>query len=201
MTQQRIEFFFDVGSPYSYLAATRIEAVGKRHGAEVWWKPFLLGGVLKAVGSEAPIRVEAKARYMMTDLGRWARHCDVDLRFPSRFPINSLKAQRALVVADRAHGNGAVPAFALALYHASWCQDRDVSDEAEIARIATEVGLDGDAMVGALGDPAVKVHLRELTEEAVRRGAFGAPTLFVGEEMFFGNDRLDFVEEHLADLA
>jgi 2-hydroxychromene-2-carboxylate isomerase len=197
MTERRIEFFFDIGSPYSFLAATRLDGLARRTRSEVQWKPLLLGGVFKAVGSGPPVQIEPKARHMLTDLRRWSHRCEVDLRFPSRFPLNTLKTQRALVAVGRGARADMVPAFALALFRAYWCQDRDVSDEGEIARIATEMGLDGEALVSSLGEPEVKDRLRELTDDAVRRGAFGAPTFFVGDEMFFGNDRLDFVEEHL----
>lgn len=194
---RRIEFFFDIGSPYSYLAATRIADLAARTGAEVQWKPFLLGGVFKAIDSGPPAAIEPKARYMLKDLERWANRYGVDLRFPSRFPLNTLSPQRALVAAARLGHEDRVPDLALALYRAYWAEDRDVSQAEEIRRLAEEVGLDGEAIVQGMSDPETKNRLRELTEEAVRRGAFGAPTMFVGDEMFWGNDRLDFLEERL----
>lgn len=196
---RRIELFFDIGSPYSYLAVTQLPALAERTGAEIEWKPFLLGGVFKAIDSQPPATIEAKARFMLADLERWSKRYGVPLKFPSRFPLNTLKTQRALVAVQRLGQGDRVPDFALALFRAYWAEDRDVSDEGEIVRIANDVGLDGEAVRAAMGEQETKDRLRELTEEAVSRGAFGAPTMFVGDQMFWGNDRLDFVEQALAE--
>ncbi|MFW6052145.1 MAG: 2-hydroxychromene-2-carboxylate isomerase [Myxococcota bacterium] len=201
MSTRTVEFYFDIGSPYSYLAATQMRGLAERTAADVQWKPFLLGGVFKAIGSGPPASLAPKARYMIADLGRWAGRYGVELHFPSRFPLNTLKTQRALVAAERLGHAARVPDFALALYDAYWVHDRDVSDPSEIARIAEHAGLDPAAIAEAMDDQATKDLLRERTDEAVRRGAFGAPTLFIGDEMFFGNDRLPFVEERLEHLA
>lgn len=197
MSTSAVEFYFDIGSPYSYLAATRMRGLAERTATDVQWKPFLLGGVFKAIGSGPPASIEPKARYMLADLGRWARRYGVELRFPSRFPLNTLKAQRALVATERLGHAARVPDLALALYDAYWVQDRDVSDLSEIARVTEQLGLDPAAIGEAMDEQATKDLLRERTEDAVRRGAFGAPTFFIGDEMFFGNDRLPFVEERL----
>jgi 2-hydroxychromene-2-carboxylate isomerase len=188
-----IEFFFDIGSPYSYLAATQVEQVGRRTDAEIRWRPFLLGGVFKSSGNPAPAAVAAKVRYMVTDLERWAAHYGVPFKLASRFPLNTLQAQRVLIAAGRSDPH-TVPPLSLALFEAYWADDRDISDIEEIARIADTVGLDGRGLAAMGSDPAVKDQLKAVTAEAVERGAFGAPTFFVGSEMFFGNDRLDFVE-------
>jgi 2-hydroxychromene-2-carboxylate isomerase len=172
-------------------------ALGERTGTPVRWRPFLLGGVFKATGNEMPAAVEAKARYMQRDLERWARYYGVPYRFPSRFPLNTLPAQRALVAAERSGGQAAVQGLAQRLFEAYWAEDRDVSAEAELRRTAEGAGLDPDALAQAAGEQAIKDQLRQITDEAVRRGAFGAPTIFVGDEMFWGNDRLFFVEELL----
>lgn len=189
-----IEFFFDIGSPYSYLAATQMQALGERTGAAVHWKPFLLGGVFKAVGNTMPAALEQKADWMFRDLQMWAEHYDEPFQMSSHFPINSLRAQRALV-ATRSVAPQLVPDFALALYRDYWAHDTDVSEAEAIGEAAQRVGLDAEQVVEMTADAAVKAELRELTEEAVARGAFGAPTFFAGEEMFWGNDRLLFVEK------
>jgi 2-hydroxychromene-2-carboxylate isomerase len=189
-----VEFFFDIGSPYSYLAATQLKALGERTRARVRWRPFLLGGVFKAAGNTMPAQVPAKASYMLRDLDRWAESYGVPFRMPSQFPVNTLTCQRALVAAGRLAGEEVISPFALGLYHAYWVADRDVSDPQVIRDVAQSVGLDGDAVVAATTDAAVKDALRAATEEAVARGAFGAPTFFVGEELFWGNDRLLHVE-------
>lgn len=197
MSTKEIELFFDVGSPYSYLAATRIEALGARVGRPVRWRPFLLGGVFKATGNTMPAAVAAKARYMMADLARWAASYDVPLRFPSRFPLNTLRTQRALVAAGRSSGPEAIGPFALALFHAYWADDRDVSSDEVIADVAAACGLDGAAILAEAGDPACKEELKRITDEAIERGAFGAPSIFDGDDLYFGNDRLGLLEERL----
>lgn len=198
MTQkQQMEFFFDVGSPYSYLAATQLQALSLRTSTPVRWRPFLLGAVFRATGNEMPARVAAKARWMLGDLHRWARYYDVPFSMSSHFPLNTLKPQRALAGAAALDGEQVLPALGLGLFRAYWVDDQDVSDEAVIASVAAAAGLDGAAVVQSIGQQAVKDALRANTDEAVSRGAFGAPLIFVGEEMFWGNDRLRLVEHLL----
>ncbi|MBK8170184.1 MAG: 2-hydroxychromene-2-carboxylate isomerase [Sandaracinaceae bacterium] len=197
---QKIEFFFDIGSPYSYLAATQLDAVSKRTGVPVEWRPFLLGGVFKASGNDMPARVAAKGVYMFKDLSRFAMLYGVPFKFSSRFPLNTLRTQRALTGTMLTQGADAMQRLAQALYRQYWVEDQDVSADEVIVRTAVSVGLDGAAIVGGADQSAAKDRLRADTDEAVKRGAFGAPTFFVGDEMFFGNDRLVLLEAHVADL-
>jgi len=192
-----VEFFFDIGSVYSYLAATQMDAFAARTGAELRWRPFLLGGVFKATGNEMPARVAAKARYMIDDVKRWSAEYSVPVSFPSRFPLNTLRTQRALVAADRIAGEDAMRKLAMALFHAYWVDDRDVSADSEIAACARALELDADRIVSAIDEQETKDALRTVTDEAVRRGAFGAPTFLVGDALFWGNDRLHHLEAHL----
>ena len=179
-----VDFFYDIGSPYSYLAATQIHGLSQRSGTPIHWRPFLLGGVFKAVGNKAPATVPARARYMLHDLTRWAASYQIDIRFPSRFPMNTLLAMRALTAMPEQDRREA----SLALFTAYWVDDQDLTQPEAVASI---IWADP---VAAATDPAVKTALRATTDEAVARGAFGAPTLFVGDQMFFGNDRLHFAE-------
>jgi len=195
--RKTVELFFDIGSPYSYLAATQIEAVAAGTGARVRWRPFLLGAVFKATGNEMPARVAAKARWMLDDLARWAARYGVPFKMASRFPLNTLRTERALTAAARLNGEEAIGPFALTLFRGYWVEDKDVSSDEEIRAAAKAVGLDPDAVVAAIDSPEIKDALRATTDEAVRRGAFGAPTIFVGDAMFWGNDRLDLVEDEL----
>ncbi|MCL4226392.1 MAG: 2-hydroxychromene-2-carboxylate isomerase [Myxococcales bacterium] len=195
-----IELFFDVGSSYSYLAATQAEGLAARTGLPVRFRPFLLGGVFKATGNDMPARIPAKARWMMGDMALWSQHYGVPFRVPSRFPMNTLRAQRALAGVERAHGPAAVPAFALALFRAYWAEDQDISADPVIAGAAGAAGLAGAAVVAAIDQPETKDQLRATTDEAVRRGAFGAPALFVGDTLFWGNDRLPLLEAYVARL-
>jgi 2-hydroxychromene-2-carboxylate isomerase len=197
---REIELFFDVGSSYSYLAATQMAGLTERTGVPVRWRPFLLGAVFKATTNEMPARVPAKARWMLDDMARWAEHYEVPFRLPSRFPLLTLRTQRALAAAERFAADK-VPAFARALFKAYWAEDQDVTSDHVISAAATAAGLDAAQIVGAIDAQETKDLLRATTDEAVKRGAFGAPAMFVGEALFWGNDRITLLERHLARLA
>ncbi len=188
----QLEFFYDFTSPYSYLASTRVEAVAARAGATVRFRPFLLGGVFKATGNRAPLEVPAKGRHMWVDLSRWAERLGVPLARPATFPIASILALRAALAAEQ---EGKLVPFTHAVFRAYWAEGRDIASPEVLAAVATSVGLDGAARVARA--PDFKAALAESTQSAIDRGAVGAPTFFVGDEMFVGNDRLDFVEEAL----
>ncbi|HEY5944605.1 MAG TPA: 2-hydroxychromene-2-carboxylate isomerase [Kofleriaceae bacterium] len=194
---QEIEFFFDIGSSYSYLAATQMQAVEARTGVHVRWRPFLLGGVFKATGNDLPIRLPAKAKWMLSDMTLWAEHYGIPFRMPARFPMITLRTQRALAAVERL-SPAAVPATALALFRAYWAEGKDITTDEVIAAAAREAGLDGDAIVAAIDAQETKDLLRATTEEAVRRGAFGAPAMFVGDTLFWGNDRIPLLEQFVA---
>lgn len=187
-----VEFFFDVASPYSYLAATRIEAIAADCGARLVWRPFLLGGVFKLTGNRPPAALVPRGRYMLADLHRWASFYGVPFAMPASFPPNTLLAMRALIALPPER----LPAAAHALFHAYWVDGRDLSDPRVLAAAT------GAEAVARASDPAVKQALIAAVQEAVDRGAFGAPTFFVdGDQMFFGNDRLPFVEQALRASA
>lgn len=192
-----LEFFYDVGSPYSYLAAMQVDDFAADHALELRWRPFLLGAVFKETGNAPPARVPAKAAWMVADLAEWARLLGVALRIPASFPTNTLYAQRALVAVDRRLGQDALQRASLALFGAYWGQGRDVADPEVIADALRLAEIDPAAIAADMQTPEVKDALREQTDEAVRRGAFGAPTFFVGDAMFFGSDRFDLIAHHL----
>lgn len=189
---KKVEFFFDLSSPYSYLASTQLQALAERTGAEIVWRPMVLGAVFKATGNEMPARIPHKARWMGNDLARWADHYGVPFRFSSHFPANAIKAMRLVLVDDARAAD-----VARAGFRAMWAEDRDLTDEAVLRSIAEAGGLDPAAALQAIETPAIKDRLRANTDEAVARGAFGAPTMIVGDELFWGNDRLHFVEAAL----
>jgi len=186
-----LEFFYDFVSPYSYLAATRVEDVARRTGAALRWRPFLLGGVLKAADNKAPADTPAKYRHLKVDVGRWAGRLGVPIAFPEKHPFSTVLAMRCALAAE---ARGKLVPFTHAAFRAAWVEGRDLTSPEVLSALATSVGLEG-ALVAAATE--YKAALVAQTEEAVRRGAFGAPTFFVGEEMFVGNDRLDFVEQAL----
>ena len=191
-----LEFFYDFVSPYSYLASTRVEAEARRAGGTVRFRPFLVGGVFKATGHEGPRAVPAKLAHMWTDLERWARRLGVPLARPATFPVLTVLPLRAALAAE---GAGGLVPFTHALFRAYWVEGRDVSRPEVVAEAASGAGLDGPALVAAA--PAHKEALARQTQEAIDRGAYGAPAFFVGDEMFVGNDRLDFALEALAAAA
>jgi 2-hydroxychromene-2-carboxylate isomerase len=194
---KRIDFFFDLSSPYSYLASTQIGAIAGKHGVELRWRPMVLAAVFKAVGNDMPARVAPKARWMLRDLTRWAAQYGVPFQFTTRFPVNAISAERLVIAAD---AQGKAGAAAAAAFRAVWVDDLDLGSEAVLRQIAAAAGMEGDALA-ALQSQAVKDQLRANTDEAIARGAFGAPAIFVvrddGEELFWGNDRLHFVEAAL----
>ncbi len=190
-----LEFFYDYVSSYSYMANVAVRSL---EGVEVKYRPMFLGGVMKATGNSPPGTVPAKGRYLARDLRRWAKHYDVPFRFNSIFPQNTLSALRLALVAQR---RGTFDAVHQPLFDAMYVNDRDLSDPAVLAEIVTAAGLDADDYAAAIGTDEIKNELKANTEEAVARGAFGAPTFFVGEEMFFGNDRFDFIRAAIAEAA
>lgn len=183
-----VEFFWEAGSPYTYLAATQIERVAAEGGATVVWKPILIGAVFKARGTTLPAAIPAKAKYMFTDLARWAQVYGVPVTMPKVFPVNSLLAARAAVAASRF---GQEAKAALAILGAYWGKGLDISQPDVLQAALDGAGLDGAAILAKTQDTDVKDELRGYTEDAIARGAFGAPTMYVGNDMFWGNDRLD----------
>jgi 2-hydroxychromene-2-carboxylate isomerase len=195
-----LEFFFDYGSPYSYLADSRLPALAARSGAELAYRPMLLGGVFKATGNQSPAvqPCEAKRAYGFLELRRWVAHLGVPFGGNPHFPINTLLLMRTAVAAQHA---GVFERFHRSVYPAFWVEGENLGDPDVIRRVVEREGIDARGLLEAAGSPHVKEELRASTEEAVARGAFGAPTFFVGDEMFFGNDRLDFVERALSERA
>ncbi|MEM7254872.1 MAG: 2-hydroxychromene-2-carboxylate isomerase [Pseudomonadota bacterium] len=190
---ERIEFFFDLGSPWSYLASTQLDGLAARTGAEVVWRPFLLGGVFKATGNQSPAyeKVENKLAYFYDDLHSWATLYRVPFQVPSVFPPNTLTAMRGAIAATRL---GRPVAFARAGFEAYFAEDRNISDSDVVVDVATRIGLDVAQFQTLINDVDTKEALKRATSESLDRGAFGAPTFFWRDRMFFGNDRLGLLE-------
>lgn len=191
-----VEFFFDVGSPASYLGWTQLPGLCERNGAELLYRPMLLGGVFQATGNASPVSVPAKGRYMLRDLQRYARRYGVPFTFNPHFPINTLGLMRG-VVGYQLQQPESFPRYLTAIYRALWAEQRNLGDEAVLAATLEAAGLDTRQYRTMITEDEVKAALKANTEEAVRRGVFGAPTFFIGDEMFFGQDRLEFVDEAL----
>jgi 2-hydroxychromene-2-carboxylate isomerase len=190
----RLEYFFDYVSPYAYLADSQVEALAERAGAEIVYRPFFLGGVMQAAKNSPPITVPNKGKYMFSDLTRWSRRYGIDLNPNPHFPVNTLQAMRAAIAAL---GDPHFRDFHRAMFRGVWAEGKNLADEGVLAAAIDAAGLDSAAVLARAKEQDVKDTLRRNSEEAVERGAFGAPTFFVGDEMFWGNDRLEFVEEAL----
>jgi 2-hydroxychromene-2-carboxylate isomerase len=189
-----VEFFFDFGSPTSYLAWTQLPRIASEAGAQIVWRPMLLGGVFKASGNQSPVSIPAKGRYMLQDLARFARRYGVPLAFNPHFPINTLYLMRGAV---GYLGSAQFRPYVQAVFEALWVQQQNLGKAEVVAAVLNAAGLDAAEFERLVSDEAVKQRLKDNTEEALQRGVFGAPTFFVGSEMFFGQDRLDFVAEAL----
>lgn len=187
-----IEFLFDVGSPTTYLAHRRIPDLIARTGAEVVYVPVLLGGIFKATGNASPVTVPAKGVYMGADMARFAKKFGVSLNMNPYFPINTITMMR---MAAGLVGEDPFPMLVDTLFDAMWKGRKNMGDPEVLASVLAGAGFDPAALLAIAESAEAKDSLKTNTETAVARGAFGAPTFFVGDEMFFGQDRLDFVEE------
>lgn len=190
-----LEVYWDFSSPFAYLGSTQVEALAKRTGARVEWHPILLGGLFRSIGTpDVPLATfpAAKRQFLLKDLHRWAAFWGVPFRFPSRFPTSSLKALRIYLALPEEHR----ARFRDATFRAYWAEDRDISDEAVLAECVGDEAVARDAFTRA-GSDEVKVALRASTERAAARGVFGVPTFIVGDELFWGQDRLELVEAAL----
>lgn len=190
-----LEFFFDVSSPWTYLAFHRIEEFSAETGAELVWKPFLVGGVFNKVNPSVYQRREnpipPKDAYYRKDMEDWAKYEGLVIGRPTVFPVNSVKALRGCF---HAIDEGRLPAFARGCFEAYWRDDRDISQEDVLAEIVEAAGLDKQRFFAAINDPAVKQRLFDTTDELIGRGGFGSPTFFLdGDDMYFGNDRLELI--------
>ena len=186
-----LEFYYDYGSPYSYLADTQVEAIAKRAGAALVRKPMLLGGVFKATGNASPMTVAPKSKWSAFDMPMWAKHYGVPFNRNPFFPVNTLALMRGAAAAQI---DGIFERYHPAMYKAMWVDGLNLNDIGEVAAVLTRGRARRQEFGNRIQDQDVKDRLKATTDEAVARGVFGAPTSFVGDMMFFGNDRLPFVE-------
>ena len=193
-----IEFFFDCSSPWTYLAFHNIQPLAAEFGAEITWRPILVGGIFNTInpsvyeGRAHP--VPAKARYSGKDLQDWARLAGLAIKMrPTVFPVNSVKAMRGCIFLAK----DMVP-FARAVFEAYWGDDRDISKDEVLAGICTRVGVDPQKFFAGIGDQAIKDQLKANTDEVMARGGFGSPTIYLDKtDMYFGNDRMPLIREAL----
>jgi 2-hydroxychromene-2-carboxylate isomerase len=195
-----IEFFFDCSSPWTYLAFHNIQPLAKEFGAEISWRPILVGGIFNTVNPsvyasrEQPIPV--KSRYMKKDLADWARSAGLAIKMPPTvFPVNSVKAMRGCIWLGK---ESAMLSFARAVFEAYWGDDRDISQDAVLTEICTRVGIDPAKFFAGISEQKIKDQLKANTDEVMARAGFGSPTIFLDKtDMYFGNDRLPLIREAL----
>lgn len=190
-----IEFFFDCSSPWTYLAFHNIQRLSEELDEPIIWRPMLVGGVFNSVNPsvyamrENP--VPAKWAYMLKDLQDWAAIAQLKIVMPPKtFPINSVKAMRGCLWLQP---QGKLVAFANAVFEAYWAREEDIAQEAVLLQLCQQIGIDGEQFLAGIAQAPIKEQLKSNTEEAIRRGAFGSPTIYLGQDMYFGNDRLSLV--------
>ena len=195
-----IECFFDCSSPWTYLCFHNLQPMAEELGAQVRWRPILVGGVFNAVNPSVYATranpVPVKARYQLKNLQDWARLAGLRIVFPPTvFPVNSVKAMRGCLLLEP---EGKLVAFARAAFEAYFGEDRDISQDTVLADLCARVGVDAQRFLDGIARPAIKDQLKANTEELIRRGGFGSPTLFAGgDDMYFGNDALPLVRAAL----
>lgn len=196
MTAKTVDFLFDVGSPAAYLAWTQLPKLAQETGAQVRSIPVLLGGVFQATGNRSPVEVPAKGRYMNDDLKRFAKRYGVEFQHNPHFPINTLMLMRGatgLALRDPSRYD----AYIAAVMRAIWVDSENMNDPQVVGRVLAQAGFDPQSLLALTQDPEVKDALKQATQNAVERGMFGAPTFYVGDQMFWGQDRIEFVKEAL----
>lgn len=195
---KQVEFFFDVGSPYTYLAYHQLPKIAKARNADIVWRPMLLGGVFQATGNSSPVAVPLKGRHSWIDLERWATYFGVSIKPNPHFPINTLQLMRG-AVGMQMRSDEEFHRYLSAVFSAMFEQPRNLGTAEEVAAVLGAAGISPALFLELIKDDKVKEKLRANTEEAVARGVFGAPTFFVGGDMYWGQDRLHFVDLALAD--
>lgn len=191
-----IECYFDCSSPWTYLGIHNLLPMAKRLGCTIDFKPILVGGIFNTINPSVyenrRTPVKAKARYHGKDLQDWARLADLKIKMPpSVFPVNSVKVMRACILLKP---EGKLLDFALAAFEMYWREDKDISQDDVIEEICSRANVDAGKVKAGISSDAIKTILRDNTSEAMDRGAFGSPTFFLGDDMYFGNDRLVLLE-------
>lgn len=193
---KEVEFYFDFGSPAAYLAYTQLPKMCETAGAKLVWKPMLLGGVFQATGNKSPITVPIKGKYVFEDFKRYAKRYGVEFNDNPGFPINTLMLMRG-AAGLQLDNDSRFGKYVDVMFRAIWIDAQDMNQPEVVGKVLHKAGFDPQAMLALAGEQRVKDHLKALTQEAVERGIFGAPTMFVSGQMYWGQDRLEWVKEAL----
>ena len=189
---KKLEFFFDYVSPYSYLANSQLNSI---KGIEIQYRPMFLGGVMEATGNKPPGALPVRGKYLTKDIKRWAKNYGIPFKFNSIFPQNTLKSLRLSLAAQN---HGVFNNIHQSLFDAMFVYNQDLSQDNVLVEIIKKNSLDDYRLMEEIEDSSIKSALKKNTDEAIARGAFGAPTFFIDEEMFFGNDRFEFIKKALS---
>lgn len=193
-----LECFFDCSSPWTYFAFESLLRMQEEIGVTIQWRPFLVGGVFNAVNqsiyNSRDKPVPAKSAYSKKDQQDWARYLGLPIHYrPTVFPVNSVKAMRACIVLEP---DDKLVRFAREVFKSYWTDDQDISQVAVLTEICRKLDIDPDKLLAAIDQQPVKDTLRANTQEAIDRGSFGSPTIFVGgDDMYFGNDRMPLIKD------
>jgi 2-hydroxychromene-2-carboxylate isomerase len=198
-----MEFFFDCSSPWTYLGFHNIQPLAAEFNEPIIWRPILVGGVFDSINPSVYASranpVPAKKHYAMKDLQDWARLAGLQINMPSVFPVSSVKAMRGCILLE---SEGKLVDFARAVFEAYWGDNRDISQNDVLADICARVGTDPEKLLEGIAQPAIKQKLKDNTDEVIRRGGFGSPTIFLnGDDMYFGNDRMPLIRDALKRKA
>ena len=195
-----IEFYYDCSSPWTYLGFHAIQPLAAEFQQEIVWKPIIVGGIFNTINpsvyASRAAPVPQKARYALKDMQDWANLYGLTIRMPpSVFPVNSVKAMRGCIwLAPQ----GKLVAFSTAVFEAYWGRDEDISQDHVLSAICESQNIDPKAFFAGIGEQKIKDQLRINTDEAIARGAFGSPTIYVnGDDMYFGNDRMQLIRAAL----
>lgn len=187
-----IDFYFEFGNPYSYIAANKLEGFPSRNGKKVNWRPILQLALHKML--EKPPLTAAELAYEQRDAWRTARQLRMPLNWPSTFPVNSIAAARAYYWVEQNYDEEKATQFAVGIFKAHWVTDHNIGDADFILNVADRYGIDSAGMYGGINDQAIKDRLHQMTDVAFQRGVLDTPTVFVGDEMFVGAHSIDQME-------
>ena len=191
-----VEFYFDLGSPYSYLAYYRLLQMAEQQEIQIVYKPILLGGVFKATGNRSPIEIPVKGAYSILDMQRWAEYYQIPMQMNPHFPMNTLTLMRILTGVQLLYLEKFEQVLKL-LFDAMFGTPQNLNEPTVLAEVLEPSGFSVEDIMSMVQSEVVKQKLITETEQAIQRGIFGAPTFFVGDEMYWGQDRLHFVEQAL----
>ena len=191
-----VEFYFDLGSPYSYLAYYHLLQMAEQQEIQIVYKPILLGGVFKATGNRSPIEIPVKGVYSILDMQRWAEYYQIPMQMNPHFPMNTLTLMRILTGVQLLHLEKFEQVLKL-LFDGMFGTPQNLNEPTVLAEVLKPSGFSVEDIMSIVQSDVVKQKLITETEQAIQRGLFGAPTFFVGDEMYWGQDRLHFVEQAL----